>query len=593
MKRFVDLKFLFAYAWKVDKCQFFIIAARSIFSAFLPLINIAGLGMVIDALISGADFSQVTRLIIIYLSINLSIAIVSEVLSLLSNIVMRRVSNIMQYNYMYDCININYHFVQDGTVLNLKNKSMRAHPTVFLDDMGVFLNYIVKFTGILYVFSMLSPLFIIILLVTSALSISMTFRTRKHEFNIQNTRVEEDRKLDYIYNVMSDYKFAKEVRLNNARPYVECKYSGILKTQIEKLKVFYGKSMRIGILSTFITVMQTAAMYYYFSYQVFSRHISIAEYTVLLGATTLLASILLGFFDNLAKIATTCKYADLFRDYMDFIKRNSNIAESSRLKDKNIGFTNATIKFENVSFTYPNDRKAILKNINIEIKKGEKIGIVGLNGSGKTTLIKLLTRIYDPTGGRITVNGIDIREIPYKQYVSHIGVVLQDFMLFAYSIKENVIYDKAYDENKLISSIEKCGLENKIQNLKNGIETVIYKQLDDNGIEFSGGEGQKLALARSIYKDAEILILDEPTCTLDPIAEYELFSKLSDIAENKTTLFISHRLSSTRFCDRIFVLANGEIAECGSHNELITNKGIYSDLYSAQAKYYEDRGVEL
>ena len=173
------------------------------------------------------------------------------------------------------------------------------------------------------------------------------------------------------------------------------------------------------------------------------------------------------------------------------------------------------------------------------------------------------------------------------------GVQTCALPIFAYTIKENIIFDKASDENKLNSSIVKSGLKNKIDSLKNGIETSIYKELDDNGMEFSGGEGQKLALARSIYKDAEILILDEPTSTLDPIAEYELFSKLSDIAGNKTTLFISHRLSSTRFCDRIIVFADGEIVECGSHNQLIGSKGFYSDLFNAQARYYEESGVAL
>lgn len=583
-----NIKYLFTYAWRKSKSLFVFISLQSIFSAFLPLINIAGLGIVINSLTEKESYGKVMQYIIIYLSVNLTISIITQVFSLLASTLGRKVSDSMQYDYMVDCVNINYHYVQDKSVLDLKNKSMGAHPAIFLSKMGIFLNYIVQFAGIIYIFSVLSPLFILILFLTSACSIILTFKTRKYDFDFKNARVEEDRKLDYLYKVMSDYKFAKEVRLNNAGAYVSNKYSGILKTQIEKLKEYYKKKMRIGGLSTIITIVQTAAMYFYFSYQVFSAQITIAHYTVLLGATTLLTSILLGFFDNIAVINRTCKHAELFREYKDFIETNSNITASNRLDKKVIDFTNAEIRFENISFVYPGTEKTILENINIEIKKGEKIGIVGLNGSGKTTFIKLLTRIYDPTEGRITLNGTDIKEIPYKQYLGHIGIVLQDFLLFPYSIKENVVFDNPYDKQRLAESLEKSGLKGKLDSLKNGTDTVIYKELDDNGIEFSGGEGQKLALARAIYKEADILILDEPTSALDPIAEYELFSKLSDIAENKTTLFISHRLSSTRFCDRIFVLSSGKITECGSHSELIAKSGFYANLFNAQAKYYEE-----
>lgn len=593
MKKLENIKYLFIQAWKINKSLFFIIAAKSVFSAFLPLVNIAGLGMVINALVSGEPKNAVLRLIIIYLSVNLAIAIISEILSLLDIMVQRKVSNIIQFDYMYDCVNINYHFVQDGSILDLKLKSMGAHPALFLPNVGKFLNYIIQFAGLIYIFSLFSSLFILMLALTSLLSIILTFETRKIDFDFKNARVEEDRKLDYLYNVMSGYKYAKEVRLNKANSFIENKYAGILKAQTEKLKVYYRKNMKINMFATLITIIQTAAMYFYFSYQVAKSQITIAEYTVLLGSTTLLASILLGFFDNLAQIDETCRYVDLFREYKQLIETNSSIAASNRFKTKDVVFDNAVIRFENISFVYPDTEKVILKNINIEIKKGERIGIVGINGSGKTTFIKLLTRVYDPTEGRITINGTDIKEIPYRQYISHIGVVLQDFQLFAYSVKENIVFDKDYDENRLIKSIEKSGLGSKVDNLENGVDTVIFRELDDDGIEFSGGEGQKLALARAIYKNADLLVLDEPTSTLDPIAEYELFSNLSDIADNKTAIFISHRLSSTKFCDRIIVISSGKISECGSHNELIGKNGVYTELFNAQAKYYDGSGEAL
>ncbi|MBS6447453.1 MAG: ABC transporter ATP-binding protein [Clostridiales bacterium] len=229
--------------------------------------------------------------------------------------------------------------------------------------------------------------------------------------------------------------------------------------------------------------------------------------------------------------------------------------------------------------------------MNLEIPASKKLGIVGLNGSGKTTLIKLMLRLYTPTEGQITLGGVNIAEIPYRQYAKHIGVVLQDFSLFSYSFKENIVFGGAYHPRRMIECIEKSGLSDKIKKLPKGIETSIYRDLDDNGVEFSGGEGQKLAMARAIYKDADMLILDEPSSALDAIAEYELFSRLNEISENKTTVFISHRLSSTLFCDHIVVLNDGMIIEQGNHSSLMQKNGFYANLYHSQAKYYEENGV--
>ena len=593
MKTIKDIKFLISRAWKMSKGYCVITIVNNIFSASLPLVNIVGLGVVVNALVTNEPYENVLKIIIIYLSINLGIAIIKELIQLIELYIMRITSNIAQFGWCEDMINVNYHYAQDGTIRDLRMKSMGVHPAFYINNIGSFVSYIIQFAGIISILSLLSPLFIFVIAATSALSIVLIFKTKKNDFDFQIGKVEEDRKIDYLYEVMTEYKFAKEVRINSAESYISNKYSGILQTQINKLKTLYRKSMKINLVSTIITIAQTAVMYFCFSYQVFNAQISIAEYTVLLSTTTLLASLLLGFFENIAQFGRTCKEIEFYREYKDLMDNQSNIIASNNLEEKEIDFSNAVIKYENVSFTYPNTEKVILKDINFEIRKGEKIGIVGLNGSGKTTFIKLLTRVYDPTEGRITINGIDIKTIPHRQYTKHIGIVLQDFMLFAYSVKENVILDTEYDEAKITSSIEKSGLKSKIDSLKKGIDTSVYKTLDADGVEFSGGEGQKLALARAIYKDAETLILDEPTSALDPIAEYELFSKLNDISENKATIFISHRLSSTKFCDKIIVLSDGEIIECGSHGELIKRNGFYADLFNSQAQYYKEKGVAV
>lgn len=588
MKLSKKIIFLLRNAWMTAKGFVLISAITNIFQAILSFGNIIGTGLIVEALLSKKSLDQVFLLILIFSCANLTVAILKELLSLIFEYMQRQTTNKMQYMYAEDSVKVNYHFAQDGTILDLKKKSMAALPAFYIDRLGEILKYAVQFIAIITIVGYFSPLFLIILIATSVASIFLIFKTKKDETDFQNEKVEDDRKLDYIYQVMTQYEYAKEVRINRAETYTSNKYDGIMKSQLEKLKKLFLKRTGINILSAVITIIQSASMYLYFSYMVFSGNISISEYTILLGSTTLFVSLILGFFEIVALFGRSCSLLDYYLDYQNAIIKNSNIYASNKLPHPSVNFSSPVIRFENVSFTYPNTENPILKNINLELKPNERTGLVGLNGSGKTTFVKLLTRLYDPTEGMITINGTDIKDIPYKQYSALIGVVLQDYYLFAYSVKENITLETPYDEKKLRSALKESGSDKKIEALKNGIDTSVSKVLDKDGIEFSGGEGQKLALARAIYKNSPILVLDEPTSALDPIAEYELFSRLNDISKNKLTLYISHRLSSTKFCDKIVVLSDGEIAEIGSHNELMNRGGLYCELFTSQAKYYKE-----
>ena len=264
------------------------------------------------------------------------------------------------------------------------------------------------------------------------------------------------------------------------------------------------------------------------------------------------------------------------------------------------------IEFRNVSFRYPNTESYVLKNISLKFKVGERLAVVGQNGSGKTTFIKLLCRLYDPTEGEILLNGIDIRKYDYREYLNVFSVVFQDFRLLSMSLGENVAAGggrealsapgrregrkmvNGYDREKAIQCLQKAGLSEWLSAQPKGLDTILYKDLEEEGVQVSGGEAQKIAIARSLYHDAPFIILDEPPAALDPVAEYEIYTRFNEIVGDRTAVYISHRLSSCRFCDEILVFQEGHIVQQGSHEELLADAGgKYSELWNAQAQYYK------
>ena len=249
----------------------------------------------------------------------------------------------------------------------------------------------------------------------------------------------------------------------------------------------------------------------------------------------------------------------------------------------------AVFEFHNVSFAYPETEQMILKNFSMKIESGEHLAVVGMNGSGKSTMIKLLCRLYDPTEGKITLNGIDIREFDYAEYLKLFAIVFQDFKLLAFPVGENVACSDEYDEERVWKCLEMAGVKERVEEFPKKLKQSVYKLYEKDGIDLSGGEEQKIAIARALYKDAPFVILDEPTAALDPIAESEIYSRFNEIAVNKTTVYISHRLSSCRFCSRIVVFDNGAVIQEGTHEELLENPaGKYSELWNAQAQYYTE-----
>jgi ATP-binding cassette subfamily B protein len=270
--------------------------------------------------------------------------------------------------------------------------------------------------------------------------------------------------------------------------------------------------------------------------------------------------------------------------YYEFINRPSTHYTGTLPVEKR---TDADYEFvfEDVSFHYPGTKELILKDINLSFKIGEKFAVVGRNGAGKTTLVKLLCRLYEPTQGRILLNGIDIKYYDYSEYTRIFSVVFQDFKLLSLPLKDNIAAGEEIEEDRMWKALEQAGLKKRVGAMSEGLHSRLYRN-NGEGIEVSGGEAQKLAIARALYKDGPFVILDEPTAALDPLAEAEIYEHFNDMIQGKTAIYISHRMSSCKFCDDILVLDGGHIAERGDHAQLLKNNGIYASLYHKQAQYY-------
>lgn len=336
------------------------------------------------------------------------------------------------------------------------------------------------------------------------------------------------------------------------------------------------------ILSEFFSKLQVLLIYLVVVSKSLLGSISIGMLSQYLGSLINFTSNLSKFLEGVALYKGNTPYAELT---MDYLHKKSDFYNGSLTTEKRSD-KKYEVEFKNVSFKYPGTDNWILKNINLKFDLGKKLAIVGQNGCGKTTFVKLLIRFYDVTEGEILLNGINIKKYRYDEYLKIFSVVFQDFNLFAYPLAQNVASGMDYDEEKIIQSLKDVGMYDDVQKWDKGIETYLYKDIDENGISVSKGQEQKIAIARALYQDSPFLILDEPTASLDPISEAEIYEKLGQIIKDRTAIFISHRLSSCKFSDKIIVFDKGEIAETGDHDSLISKNGMYKKLWDAQAEFY-------
>jgi len=393
----------------------------------------------------------------------------------------------------------------------------------------------------------------------------------------------------YRNHTIYNYRNGKNIRIYAEQELIEERYKKAQNTITNLWKKTFVKVMLVTRSFDLIELFITLMLYGFAIFRAVSGSMTAGVVVAIVMYFSRIQYAILGISDVIACLLSRAPMWQQIFDFLDIPDEKYKGTIPTEKRDDN----EYEFEFKHVYFKYPDSEDYVLKDVNLKWRIGEKMALVGKNGCGKSTLVKLLCRLYDPTEGEITLNGIDIRKYKYEEYMALFSVVFQDSKLFSFSLAENVAADTEYDAELVESCVRRAGLSERLDTMENGIETCLYKDFDDKGVEISGGEMQKLCLARAIYKGSPFIVLDEPTAALDPISEHDIYTKFNGIVGTRTAIYISHRLSSCRFCDEITVMDNGRIAERGSHDELIGKGGVYKELWTAQAEYYKDTAGEL
>lgn len=441
--------------------------------------------------------------------------------------------------------------------------------------------------GIIYIIAQINIWLIFILIGIVGLRLWNQSQIKKLNIQQWEERKRMNRENEYYSSLLTDFKYGKDIRLYACKDLLITKNKEYIEDTYQYQIKINQKFKKLTIIDNLFNMVNQLLTYGYVAYYFIQSYISIAQYSLYVTSINTFISSSYSIFNSFLNIRQNTKMMSEFKKFMEI---DATYQEGNVKINPNDPIV---LEFKDVSFAYPNTTEYVLRHINYRMEGQKKISIVGENGAGKSTFIKLLMRLYDPTEGEILLNGINIKEIPIQDYYALFSVVFQDYQLIGFNLGEQITSSDTFDEEKVLQILSEVQFNHKMENLQNGLATSMLKYFDDQGIELSGGESQKIAIARALFKDGKILILDEPTSALDPLAEYEIYSQFHKMTQGKLTFYISHRLSSCRFCDEIMVLEHGEIVQLGHHDKLILDeKGKYFEMFKAQAKYYQDDQVK-
>ena len=587
-KLFIKLRASFSIIKLIYKFQPLIVVysfLSIIFKSINPLLIIYFPKIIIEKLtINTVSYSEIATTIGIYAAILIIINIFNSILKnkidlhsdIFSKKIKNKIGNISMSLDLKDIEN-----TETQNLIKLANRASEL--TSSLSYIQSIIANIITIAGLVYIILSFEIIFIVLIFSTLLVKILTVYFEYVHNKKMRVLLSENSRYIEYLFNIAYyNTGTMKEIRVNDLQEWYLDKNK---KYRDEMVKLQY-KSFKLSaifnIATEIVISIQTFVVLYFLARNYINNSISLANFTMYFSAITTLTVCLSTITVQIGNYNQQVLNVNDYNKLFELLKENIIINK----QEKQIDTNTINIEFHNVSFKYPKVDKFVLKNINIKITNNEKLVIVGFNGAGKSTFIKLLCKFYRPTEGIITLNGLDIWDIGNDQYYNLLSAVFQDFENFAFSIKENIAMSEDTNDINIYESLNKVGLFEKVESLPKKTDTSLTRQFDNEGIELSGGESQKVAIARAFYKNPKILILDEPTANLDPLAESEIYNNFFNLSKDKLSIFISHRLTASTIADNIAVFSNGEIVEYGKHEDLINLRGIYYDMYEKQSKNY-------
>lgn len=572
-----------------QKSIFISIGLYTIFYAISPFIWIYVPKFLIDELLGSRRLDVIIKILGVGLVVSATVGFLTEYLQ--GNFRMKM--NVIRYNFIHmlseKSMTMDFPYTEDPETLNDINIAMRTVQSP-MNGVGIvilklfsILGSIIGFIGFIAIIFKLSPIILIILIITVIISYLIMVKAKNYERSRKDDLSKEERQIYYSSSTLSDFQYGKDIRVYGLKDILLTKKDDSSQRLLNIIGDVQSYIFKASILDGILFFIREIIIYSYLIYRVVYEGLSIGDFVMYSVAMNSFAT----WMDTTMKDISTIRIQSLYiSDFREFLNKKEPEIGLNPIKIPDC--EKYEIEFDNISFKYPNSDKYVFKDFSLKINQGERLAIVGINGAGKTTLVKLLTRLYKPNSGVIRINGININDFELEEYIDLISVVFQDVKIFPFNIRENITFNHVSDEDKLKVVIEKSGIKEKIDSLEKGVETNMLKILDEEGIELSGGENQKLAIARALYKNGKILIMDEPTASLDALAEYKLYQSFDDLISDRTAIYISHRLSSTRFCDKIAFIENGELKELGTHDELMNLGKLYRNMFDIQSRYYKE-----
>lgn len=584
-----DFSFAFQTICRYGRVYYVYIVLDIIIQSVLPLILVIIPKYLLDELITG-NFSRAIFWAFSFCLFTLLFDVSSAFISYKKKTVEWKIQERLTENLGIVVMGIPYEKLENKETIDKYEFAVKCiDRNSFTQIGGVFISIIssiITLTGVLFIIHVLPVwmlIFTIFVVIVSA--VGEVFRLN-YIYERQKTETPIERNLYYARDQLSSKEFAKEVRLFHLIDYISTKVKRYAEELCAVWEKAAWKSLRAVGWTYLLKGVQLFVVNGYIAISCLNGSITIGDFTMLVGAILTLSNASVAAINAIVQLMEEKKYIGHLRQFLSYDVESTVTGTRQSLQ------SNPTIRFQNVSFRYPNREDYALTDINITLNPGTKYALVGANGAGKTTFIKLLLGLYKPTSGTILVNDVPIDHISTSAYNRLFTTVFQDYQILGFNMEENITLQTNGQRDTIMRCIRDAELEKTVESLPEGIHTYMSREYADNGVDMSGGERQKLAIARALYKEADIYILDEPTAALSPQSEFELYENFRRLVHEKTAIFISHRLSSCRLCDQIFVLDCGKLIESGTHDALMRQKGVYAEMFSMQARPYSKGGEE-